>query len=270
MADKLQLFEHTQRYIREVMADRLRAEGFVSYKGEDIHWYRLINNEVVHAVYFITRHTKLNAFFEICYGCHPLFVPPIFQKSPYMHGMPGYEQMNDRVPELIPDSTPYGFHRLMLYGLCNRPYRVPDVLITCPRDKNNGLDILELVFPTMNGLRTPYACYEMHKKRRKDEIENKVFFSMSPYFVDEVLFWEDKGLYSYCQEYIKNKMLRLEYLQTSGDRASKSEQKELARCVLLDKVFEEGKQKEYVQTFQEREKETLRQLKKYTTICTGD
>ena len=40
------LFEHTQRFMREVMAERLREEGFVSYKGEDIHWYRLVNNDI--------------------------------------------------------------------------------------------------------------------------------------------------------------------------------------------------------------------------------
>ena len=61
MANNSMLFEHTQRFMREVMADRLREEGFVSYKGEDIHWYRLVNNEVVQAIYFVTRHTAPEA-----------------------------------------------------------------------------------------------------------------------------------------------------------------------------------------------------------------
>lgn len=262
MAEKSQLFEHTQRYVREVMADRLRAEGFVSYKGEDIHWYRLVNNEVVHAVYFITRHAKLNSFFEIRYGCHPLFIPPIFQKSPYLYGAPGYEQMNDSVPERIPGSTAYGVQGLMLFGSCNRPYRIPDAMIMCPRDKNNGLDVLELVLPTMDTMKDPRACYEMHKKRRAREIEIGNTYTMSPYFVDEVLFWEDQGLIPYCKEYIDNKMYRLAYLQKSGERPHKSEHRELEQCFLLNTVLNEGCQHEYLQTFQARAQETSRLLKK--------
>ena len=266
MAKTSQLFEHTQRYVREVMADRLRSEGFVSYKDEDIHWYRLVDNEVIHAVYFITRSTALNSFFDIRYGCHPLFIPPVFQKSPYLREMLGYEQMNDRVPELLSGSTDFGFHGLMLLGLFNRPYRVPDVLINCPRDKHDGLDVLEPIFPFMDTLRTPNACYKMHKARREREIENGNMVSMSAYFVDEVLFWDDRELHPYCREYIKNRMFRLRYLQETGGRSSKLEQQELGRIALLSKVFEEGCQQEYLQTFDERSKRTLELLEKYTVL----
>ena len=86
MANNSMLFEHTQRFMREVMAERLREEGFVSYKGEDIHWYRLVNNEVVQAIYFVTRHASLysGGGFELCYGCHPMFISPIFQKTAFI------------------------------------------------------------------------------------------------------------------------------------------------------------------------------------------
>ena len=77
MANNSQLFEHMQRYIREVMAQRLREEGFASYKGEDIHWYRLVNNEMVQCIYFVTRDTHLHSFVDIYYGCHPLFICPM-------------------------------------------------------------------------------------------------------------------------------------------------------------------------------------------------
>ena len=266
MAKTSELFEHTQRYIREVMAERLRAEGFASYKGEDIHWYRLVNNEVIHAVYFITRSTALNSFFDIRYGCHPLFIPPVLQGSPYLREMLGYEQMNDRVPELVPGSTYFGFHDLMLSGLYNRPYRVPDVLINCPQDKHDGLDILELILPFMDTLKTPNACYQMHKARREQEIEDESMWSMSAYFVDEVLLWDDRDLYPYCQKYIESSMLRLGYLQETGGRSGKFERHELERCALLNNVFKEGCQQEYLQTFGMRASRTLELLEKYTAL----
>lgn len=270
MAKSSELFEHAQIYIREVMADRLRSEGFVSYKSEDIHWYRLVNNEVIQTIYFVTRHKNLHSFFDICYGSHPLFIPPIFQKSPYFYAMPSYEQMNNTIPEIVPGSTPYGVQSLMLYGSYNRPYRFPDSLIMCPKDKNNGLDILEQVFPFLDSVNTPRTCYEMHKDWRADQIEKGDMDTFSSHFVDEVLFWEDKDLYELCKMYIDLKMYRVANLQKNGEQARKSEQPELDNCIVLNRVFRENCQHEYVQTFPDRVQKTLELLKKYTTIRVGE
>ena len=208
-----ELFEHAQRYIREVFASRLREEGFSSYKGDDIHWYRLINNEVVHAVYFTTRHAALGAFMTIQYGCHPLFIPPIFQKSPYLSSEPGYEQMLHRIPEPVPNSTEDGIIGTHLWGEYNRPYRYPDSLIMCPDNDNKGLDVLEMIFPVIDAIKTPDACYEMHKKMRKRQIENDSSMTMSSYFVDEMLFWEDHEVYEYCRKYVEHMMYYQNYIQ---------------------------------------------------------
>ena len=262
MAKSSKLFEHTQIFVREVMADRLRQEGFISYKDEDIHWYRLANNEVIHAVYFVTRHTALHTNLEIRYGCHPVFIPPVFQKSPYFYQLPGYEQMNDRVPESIPGSTFHGFHSLQIYGMFNRPYRVPDSLIMCPEDKHNGLDVLELVFPTMDTLITPLACYQMHKMRREREMESVLL--MSSYFVDEVLYWEDRPLYAFCQKYVESCPRWYQKMKN----ISKTNQKEIERCLMLQKIFIENRPEEYLKTFSQKEDETLHLLNKYTSIRT--
>lgn len=266
MAKTSELFEHAQRYVREVMADRLREEGFVSYKGEDIHWYRLVDNKVVHAIYFCTRHTGLPAFFDIYYGCHPLFVPPVFQKSPYLYAEPGYEQMNMRIPETVPGSTPRGFEGTMIHGMVNRPYRVPDAMIWCPQDKNNGLDILEKIFPVMDGIRTPTACYEMHKKRRQGEIENDTWLTVSTYFVDEALYVGDEAMYPFCQMFVTSKISLLESAEKTGRFFRKEDKRELERLLELRRVFVEDRRQEYLQTFPAREQETLRKLERYTAI----
>lgn len=266
MGANSELFEHAQRFVREVFAERLRQEGFVSRKDEDIHWYRLVDGEVLQAVYFITHHAKLQSFFEIRYGCHPLHIPAVFQKSPYMYALPGYEQMNDAIPETIPGSTPYGFEPLHLYGMYNRPYRVPDVLIPCPQDKNNGLDILEKLFPVMNNLSSPYACYEQHKNRRKREIDNENTFSMSTYFVDEVLFWEDKALYPFCMKYVADWSSALGKLQKDGKLTRRSDQEHLERLLVLWDVFAHDGREGYMQTLRHREQTNRRLLKKYTGL----
>ena len=252
MANNSQLFEHMQRYIREVMAQRLREEGFASYKGEDIHWYRLVNNEMVQCIYFVTRDTHLHSFVDIDYGCHRLFIPPVFQKSPYFYTMPCAEQMDNRVPELVPGSTVRGFHSLMICGACNRPYRIPDVLIMCPTGKNYGLDVLELVFPFLNQVVTPRACYEMHKSRRQGEIEEGDTYTMSPYFVDEVLFWADEELYEYCRGYLLEQISMRDHVLKSGGRAGKAEQLEWEQCAVLDAVLRDGTRREDLKTLNNR------------------
>lgn len=264
MAKTSELFEHTQRYVREVMADRLRAEGFVSYKGEDIHWYKRINDDVVHAVYFVTRHSSLNAMLEIKYGCHPLFIPPIFQKSPYLCAEPGYEQMYNGIPEIIPNSTPYGMMGSQIRGITNRVYRFPDVLILCPQDDKKGLDILEQVLGHMDGIKTPIDCYHAHKKWRSSQIENDAWLTMSTYFVDEVLYWKDEALYPYCQMYVNSMAKWLEGLKRDGKLSRKDDQRELARLIALRDVFEGGDLQAYLQTFQSRAQETLHLLEKNT------
>ena len=74
MSKATELFEHMQRYAREVFAERLRQEGFSSYKGQDVHWYRIVNNEVIQAIYFVAFNSAPCTFAEIKYGCHPFFV----------------------------------------------------------------------------------------------------------------------------------------------------------------------------------------------------
>ena len=260
------LFEHMQRFVREVFSERLRQEGFVSYKDEDVHWYRLVNDEVIQAVYFVTRHTTLHTTVDIYYACHPLYIPPILQKSPYMYSLPGYEQMDDSIPETVPGSTPYGFESLRIYGMYNRPYRIPDVLITCPQDKNNGLDVLEKLFPVLDSITTPYDCYLMHKKRRAREIESANFWNMSSYFVDEVLYWEDETLYPFCRTYVEDTAVCFENLRAEKKLTRREDQELLLRLQRLKAVFHDGSLLAYKEELINREHKNLYLLQKYAGI----
>ena len=268
MANNSQLFEHTQRYVREVMADTLRAAGFSSYKGEDIHWYRLVNNEVVQSIYFATRWAKLPGLLEIRYGFHPLFIPPVFQKSPYFSESQNYEQMYDIIPEIIPGSKPYGKQRAFILGLSNGLYS-KGIWIDVPKEPEmkNGLMVLEKCLQELEPLTTPRACYEKHKDIRQSQIENESWHLMSPYFVDEVLFWEDKSLYDYCEKYTKNQARAYQKGNEQGWLKRKTDIHTMKQLVILDEVFTNGTQKEYVNTFVTREQETLKLLQKYAGIC---
>lgn len=267
-----ELFEHMQRYTREVFAERLLKEGFSSYKGQDIHWYRIVNNEVIQAVYFVAFNAVPCTFAEIKYGCHPLFVPPIFQKSPLINGLWDHVQISEFIPETVPGSTTYGLDRLLLYSQYNnRPYRVPDALIMCAPDQNNGLDVLEKLLSVLNRTTTAFACYEFHKElsRQLSQINSIPFKIRSTYFVDEALYFEDKELFSCCREFAKNEALCLETAIKKGVTIPKMYKQSWERSSTLNQVFENGNFEEYLQTLQDRAQHNLRLLERNTGIQQG-
>ena len=262
MSKATELFEHMQRYTREVFAERLRKEGFSSYKGQDIHWYRIVNNEVIQAIYFVAFNSAPCTFVEIKYGCHPLFVPPVLQKSPLMNGLPDYVQISN----LIPGSTADGVERLLLYSMYNnRPYRVPDALIMCSPDQNNGLDVLEKLLSVLNGTTTTLLCYELHKELSW-QLSTSDFRVRSSYFVDEVLYWEDKELYSPCREFVKDEARRLENAIKEGFHIPKMYRQSWEQGKVLNQVFENDNFEEYLHTLQERAQQNLRLIKRNTGI----
>lgn len=268
MFKSTELFEHMQRYTREVFADRLRKEGFSSYKGQDVHWYRIVNNEVIQAVYFVAFNCTPCTFAEIKYGCHPLFVPPIFQKSPIINDLWDHVQISEFIPEVVPGSTTYGVDRLLLYSeYNNRPYRVPDALIMCSPDQNNGLDVLEKLLSVLNRTTTALACYEFHKELSR-QLSAPDFRIWSTYFVDEALYFEDKELFPCCREFARNEAWQLENAIEKGFHIPKMYRQSWERGSILNQVFESGNFEEHLHALQERAQQNLRLLERNTGIRT--
>ena len=244
------LLEHTQRYVREVMADLLRREGFVSKDGEDVHWFRIINNEVLHAVYFLTPHSATPIILNLAISCTPLFIHPLSIKGVYRVNTPGYEQV--------------GRSRI-ISKQHNDIYRIPDVMVHCPADEHKGRDLLEQAILESNVVSTPRACYEMHKQWHSTEIKNGMVLNFSPHFVDEVLFWQDQELYPICSKYV----LTLEHLLTKAQERkplNKADQKLLVQILERKSVLMDGQQEAYLSVLAGREIETKQWLEKHTKI----
>ncbi len=269
MFQRTELFKHMQRYTSEVFAEHLRREGFFSYKGQDVHWYRLVNKEVIQAVYFVAFHAAPCTFAEIRYGCHPLFIPAIFQKSPLMSGLPDNVQTSSLIPENISSRTPDGVERLLLYSLYNnRPYHATDALIMCSPEQNNGLDILHKLLSVLSRTTTSRACYELHKELRQ-RLSFPNFSVKSTYFVEEALYWKDTEMYSYCREFVKKEAQCLENAIKKGVSIPQIYKQSWEHGKVLNQVFEDGDFEEYLSTFQARAQQNLRLLERNTGIRRG-
>lgn len=244
------LKQHAQRYIRAVMAEQLRKEGFVSKNGEDISWYRVINGKTIHAIYFFTRHKQLPMFLNIGYGCHPLFITPEFPQSPYFYAMPGNEVIYPRYP-IIKHANQFCYS--------------DDILISCPADEYKGSDILENVFLDLQEGRTERDCYELHKKWRSGAITNDIWFDVSPQFVDEVIYWNDEKLFSYCKNYIIGRTGLLEKAKERS-KLGKKLNTELEYLQILKSALNDGKREVHLQLLAQRKLDTVRLLNKHTEI----
>lgn len=240
------LHEHTQRFIRETMADRLRNEGFKSKDGQDIHWYRLVNGEVLHTVYFYTQSTALPAFLEIGFGLHPLFLTPEFPTSPYMRDLPGNEIL---------------YPRWVLLKQANKVYSY-DAMITCPDDQFCGADILEKIFPVLDEATSSLQCYQIHKQWREAAIKNDVWVDMTAHFVDEAIFWDDHEIYPYCLKFIS---ARTKLLEKALEKHPKSKRfrSELDYLNFLQLVLDKGLRDDHLQLMKKREQETIRMLERH-------
>ena len=245
------LLQHAQNYIRAVMADRLREEGFVSKDGDDVYWYRVVNGDVIHSVSFITRHTILPMSMQIGIGFHPLFITPEFPNSPYIYAMPASEVMSDG-NYIVKESNNAVFSE--------------NAKVICPHDAFLGRDILEGAMSVFEIAKTPRQCYEIHKERKRDVLEYGSLLTMSSAFVDEVIYWDDQELYPFCRRYLEKEITVCEDLLSKGRRLPKSCIKNYQNLLLAKPAIFDGKREEYLEVLRSRIPETLRLLKKHAGI----
>lgn len=74
---------YLQEYSRGVYADFLKKEGFKSYNGDDLSWYRVVNHEVLQSFYIFTIGGSFPITPTLGYGVYPLYVPVPFPMRPY-------------------------------------------------------------------------------------------------------------------------------------------------------------------------------------------
>ena len=199
------LNNYAKRYISEVMADQLTARGYVSRNNEGIHWYRVINGDLLQAVYFYSQWAKLPLLLGVGYGCHPLFVAPEYPNSIHIG------TMRRSVEALNPGR--------MLFKQINRATYADDIAVTCPDDEFCGADILSDILQSMDGIHNIEASYVIHKQAHINVMhhlglpDRNAFRHISTDFMDEAVYFDDRELYPACIMRITNELDRYERAQ---------------------------------------------------------
>ena len=114
---------HLQKWARTYFADHLRELGFVSWRGEDLSWYKLVGGEVLLTVYLFDHFGYLPMIPCLAYGIHAPFVKPempmkvtmrstggVFETMSYLFFDTPKRQMSPEIQVMATD-TPDGGYR---------------------------------------------------------------------------------------------------------------------------------------------------------------
>lgn len=250
---KQMLNDHAQRYISEVMSDQLIDRGYVSRNNEGLHWYRLINGNLLQVVYFYSQWAAIPILMGIGYGCHPMFIVPEYPRSIHIGSMMRSHEAFNPGRMIIKDR--------------NRACYSEEIAVTCPDDAYHGADILTDILLRMDNVRNIEECYCMHKQTRTSIMrqlgmpEKDAFQNISTDFMDEVVYFNDLELYPACISRITSELDRYERAQTVRN-LHKIEKAEIETLIRLKTAVIDGKREAHIQYLLEQQQKNLSQLMK--------
>ena len=245
--------EMIQRCARGIYAEKLRNAGFVSYKGEDLSWYKVVGKDVIHSVYIFSSWDMMPLLLQIGYGVHPLFIPaPIPQKVVF------HSTWSDEVMQEV-------------FADAKRRIYDEKTEVMCFSTKEMGAEWLDTdVFPVFDRVKTEEAAYELHKQKCLDLIrrikeknpDSQMQTIGSNWLVDEAIYFDDKEM----QERLLDQLHRQkEWLQSST--ISPQEEKRLTWLCAQLNAIEDGKREEFLELLEGRKKRFIGELQRKLGIA---
>jgi len=250
---KNQKKEMFQEIIRPKCADLLRENGFVSYKNEDLSWYRITGGELLQTVYFYSEFSRMPLVLCICFGCNPLFF------EPYIPHPLTVDSKSYRSPSEVIESV-YSTFSLKR----NMEMRNNRLMLSLPND--GEVEILEKhLLPLLNEVQTEEMAYTRQKERlikRCLKIGDSVCLrkagGASFCFAEEAVYIGDEEMYPMCKE--------LAIQQIELPVWCDFDAKMLLHAEQMLEYFETGDRARYMQIMEERKQNTLKLLKKKLNI----
>ena len=213
-----------KEFISKYYADALRSAGFVSYKDEGFHWYKL-KNDLLYKVHLPISSPASPLFLEVGYGVVPLFTWEFI--APVVSYADWPLQMHSLYDHYISLWTNWGYDiaKQTLGTLPRKSYFVPGisyhlpngVLIDHLRSPRCGAEALEeAIFPIFEKLQSVEDVYCWNK-------ESKLFLTESSYntfkydityclsfaFADQCLYLRDTQMYPLVLRYLDRESKRL-------------------------------------------------------------
>ena len=236
-----------QHCARKIFAEKLRRAGFVSYNGEDLSWYRVVNHQVLHSVYFFSRLNTIPLFMSVGYGHHPLFIPaPIPQKLIFS------DLWDDEVMQWVrkPDA------QCITYD---------GTWVMCHNTEEHGAEILDAdVFPVFGQVNTEEDAYRLHRAECVERIKlhgrrypgGTMQIVGSEWLADEAIYFADNEI----QNIIIDQLIRQKESMEKGNMASTPKRREWYQ--LRIEAIQSGEREKFLMMLEARKKRFTRSLEK--------
>ena len=231
---------HLQKWSRTYFADHLRELGFVSWRGEDLSWYKLVGGEVLLTVYLFDSFGYLPMMPCLSYGTHAAFVKP-------------------EMPHKVTERSVGGVFETMSYMYFDTPMRqmAHDIQVMATDTPDGGYrKFEETVLPIFDSIYTledayrPFREYYLERRARRMErapqfMDQMPFASMD--FMDEAIWFHDTEMMELCAR--------------DPDLWYPIRKKE-AKRIQMQKDALNGHRDEYLRELEQRKSRYLRKLQK--------
>ena len=231
---------HLQKWSRTYFADHLRELGFVSWRGEDLSWYKLVGGEVLLTVYLFDSFGYLPMMPCLSYGTHAAFVKP-------------------EMPHKVTERSVGGVFETMSYMYFDTPMRqmAHDIQVMATDTPDGGYRRFEeTVLPIFDSIYTLEDAYrafrEYYLERRARRMERAPqFMDQMPFasmdFMDEAIWFHDTEMMELCAR--------------DPDLWYPIRKKE-AKRIQMQKDALNGHRDEYLRELEQRKSRYLRKLQK--------
>lgn len=195
---------HAKMYVDAVFGDTLKQEGFINPDDKSISWYRVVNNELVHAVYFHASNGRVPILEMVIESrVYPLFCKPKYYSGIYSSGSNrhfGYRVISIRD---LPDE-----HGTTYYGLYS-----DDIWVYTNKHGKRGLYTLETdILPWFQKSMTQADYYQVVTNEflalKGDNFFRKTVLSDTAALA---MYYGDNNIISECSAYLDEFLP--EYLQ---------------------------------------------------------
>lgn len=225
-----------QAWSRLYFAEKLRAAGFVSCKGEDLSWYRLVDGEVLQSVYLYSMHSGMFAMGSIGYGMHPLFISAPMPQKPVVQGWTDDEIMS----------------RIHLRPPLTTTAEAPSLMV--PATDSRGAEKLdEFILPLFEEHATMVDAYLWYKSRYVAMETQKYTFTTQE-FIDWAIYMDDTEFYPFCLRALEQKDCSID---------AKAQQKKDAQIAAM----RDGQREGYMKVLNTNKKRNMTRLEKKVGIC---
>lgn len=234
---------HARAYIKEVFAARLEDAGFICPDEHMLCWYRIVNEDIIQAVFFFSHWPNLPLNLQIGYGVHPSFVLPLYYTDVCVKNLPWDERL---------------FEMHIWEGEKNvfAPFS-DEILVYAPQAAGYGIDTLNsIIFPKLNSIQTLEECYRENRKMYRG-----TKFGMSLTMIDEAIYLNDVHALENCKRAVE-KMIPFYKAEAEQNPNQKEYRDSLDRLQIQRAALWENKREEFLESIAKRSNKNLAAMKK--------